>query len=97
MRPPIGRLKTKLPFQPRKSPRRMPSPRELMTFSMAVRIAKNPGRILEERLLAREPHLRPHLLKRLERQAKELGDLETMRAIKEYREASRQISPKIPS
>ncbi len=58
---------------------------------MKIPVAHNPGKVIEEALLARNPQDRPRLLAHLERRAKELGDLEIMRGIKEYREASRKV------
>ena len=54
---------------------------------------KDPGKVMEEALQAREPHLRPMLLQAAERHAKETGDFEMMRAVKEYRDKSREIHP----
>jgi hypothetical protein len=51
---------------------------------------KNPGKILEEELLARPAHLRPGLLELAERHAKEKGDFEMARAVKQYRDKSRE-------
>ena len=53
---------------------------------------KNPGRILEQELLAKPAHLRPGLLVLVERHAKENGDFDMARAVKEYRDKSREIN-----
>ena len=50
---------------------------------------------MERGLLKREAHLRPMLLEAAERAAKERGDLEMLRAVKQYREMSRAIHPKL--
>ena len=55
---------------------------------------KNPGKILEQELLARPAHLRPRLLELAERHAKETGDFDMARAVKEYRDKSREIRPR---
>jgi hypothetical protein len=56
-------------------------------------VLRNPGKVLEEALLAKEPHERPAMLERVERGARQEGDLEVLRAIKQYREMSRQLGP----
>lgn len=58
--------------------------------TMNSRPVKNPGKILEEELLARPAHLRPGLLELAERHAKEKGDFEMARAVKQYRDKSRE-------
>jgi hypothetical protein len=55
---------------------------------------KNPGKILEEELLARPAHRRPGLLELAERHAKATGDFDMARAVKEYRAKSREIHPR---
>ena len=52
---------------------------------------KNRGKILEQELLARPAHLRPRLLELAERHAKETGDFDMARAVKEYRDKSRDF------
>ena len=57
---------------------------------------KNPGKILEEELLARPAHLRPGLLDLADRHAKAKGDFEMARAVKQYRDKSKEIKSIIP-
>ena len=66
-------------------------------FDQSAPVDPEPGKTLERELLKREPHLRPMLLEAAERAAKERGDLEILRAVKQYREMSREIHPKLPS
>ena len=49
------------------------------------------GKILEQELLARPAHLRQRLLELAERHAKATGDFEMARAVKQYRDKSREI------
>jgi hypothetical protein len=63
---------------------------------MKKRPVRDPGRVMAEALQAREPHLRPMLLEAAERHAKETGDFDMARAVKEYRDKSREIRSIIP-
>lgn len=65
-----------------------------MTFLIRAPLDPEPGKTMERELLKREPHLRPMLLEAAERAAKERGDLEMLRAVRQYREMSRAIRPK---
>ena len=60
-------------------------------FDAKLPPVKNPGKVLEQELLARPAHLRPRLLELAERHAKETGDFEMARAVKQYRDKSREI------
>ena len=55
---------------------------------------RTPGQVLKDVLLELAPEDRPKMLQSLERRAKETSDLEFLRAIKQYREMSREIRPK---
>jgi hypothetical protein len=62
---------------------------------MKPSVDPEPGKTLEKHLLELEPSDRPKALQVLARTARETGDLEMERAIRQYREMSRRISPKI--
>ena len=53
-----------------------------------------PGQTLEQELLRLEPEVRPRRLQALERHAKETGNLAFLRAIKQYRQMSREVRGK---
>jgi hypothetical protein len=65
-----------------------------MSFLIKAPPDPEPGKTLERELLKREAHLRPKLLEAAERAAKERGDLEMLRAVKQYQEMSREIHPR---